>query len=41
MKLVTKLYTKTNSFPKEEIYGLTLQIKRSAIAIPCNTSKNM
>lgn len=34
MTLVTEVYQLTNLFPKEEIYGLTLQIRRSAISIP-------
>ncbi len=36
MVLVTKVYTVTNNFPKEEVLGLTSQIKRSAISIPRN-----
>ncbi len=34
MTLVTEVYQLTNLFPKEEIYGLTLQTRRSAISIP-------
>ncbi len=37
--LVTKVYEKTNTFPKEEIYGLTSQIRRSAVSIPSNISE--
>jgi four helix bundle protein len=39
MTLVTEVYQLTNSFPKEEIYGLTSQIRRSAISIPSNISE--
>lgn len=39
INLVTEIYQKTNSFPKEEIYGLTGQIKRSAISIPSNIAE--
>lgn len=39
MKLVTTIYDVTNTFPKEEIYGLTSQIRRSAISIPSNISE--
>lgn len=31
MVLVTKIYIVTNNFPKEEVFGLTTQIKRSEI----------
>ena len=39
MALVTEVYLLTNEFPKEEIYGLTSQIRRSAISIPSNISE--
>ncbi|QOG04204.1 four helix bundle protein [Flavobacterium sp. MDT1-60] len=39
MNLVTEIYQLTNSFPKEEIYGLTSQIRRSAISIPSNIAE--
>ncbi|WP_317167644.1 four helix bundle protein [Flagellimonas sp. HSM57] len=39
MKLVTKIYAKTGYFPKEEVYGLTSQIKRSAISVPSNIAE--
>jgi four helix bundle protein len=39
MSLVTEIYQLTNSFPKEEIYGLTSQIRRSAISIPSNIAE--
>lgn len=34
--LVLKIYEDTNSFPKEEIWGLTSQIRRSAVSVPSN-----
>jgi four helix bundle protein len=39
MNLVTEIYQLTNSSPKEEIYGLSSQIRRSAISIPSNIAE--
>lgn len=39
MILVTEIYQLTNSFPKEEIYGLSSQIRRSSIPIPSNIAE--
>lgn len=39
MIFVTNAYKLTNLFPKEEIYGLTSQIRRSAISIPSNIAE--
>lgn len=36
MLLVTEVYQITTVFPKEEIYGLSSQIRRCAISIPSN-----
>jgi len=33
---VLKLYKKTNNFPKEERYGITNQLRRSAVSITTN-----
>lgn len=39
MDLVVEIYKLTESFPKSEIYGLTLQMKRCAISIPSNIAE--
>ena len=36
MDLVTEVYQATARFPKEEIYGLTSQLRRAAVSIPSN-----
>lgn len=38
-KLVLYIYKKTNKFPKEEIYGLVSQMRRSAISITSNIAE--
>ena len=39
IELVTETYLKTQNFPKEEIYGLTSQIRRCAVSIPSNIAE--
>ncbi len=39
MELVTAIYKQTQNFPKEEIYGLTSQIRRCAVSIPSNIAE--
>jgi four helix bundle protein len=39
MQLVTETYKLTASFPKEEIYALTSQIRRCAVSIPSNIAE--
>jgi len=39
VELVTLIYKETNSFPSSEIYGLTSQIRRSAVSIPSNIAE--
>jgi len=37
--LVTRIYSVTNTFPKEEAYGLTSQVRRCAVSIPSNIAE--
>ena len=39
MSLVKNIYAITASFPREEIYGLTSQIRRAAVSIPSNIAE--
>ncbi|MCY4780819.1 four helix bundle protein [Sphingobacterium sp. UT-1RO-CII-1] len=39
MDLVVSVYETVRFFPKEEVYGLTSQIKRAAVSIPSNIAE--
>lgn len=39
MDLVVEIYEVTEHFPKEEKYGLTSQVRRSAVSIPSNIAE--
>ena len=39
IELVVNIYEITEKFPREEIYGLTSQIRRAAVSIPSNIAE--
>lgn len=39
MDFVENIYGLSNAFPKEEMYGLTSQIRRAAVSIPSNIAE--
>lgn len=39
MDLVEQIYAVPKSFPREEVYGLTSQIRRAAVSIPSNIAE--
>jgi len=39
MELCLQIYRVTDDFPKREIFGLTAQIRKSALSVPCNIAE--
>ncbi|NQE06469.1 hypothetical protein C5S32_11420 [ANME-1 cluster archaeon GoMg1] len=39
MELVTDIYKVTQTFPKEELYGMTNQLRRASVSVPANIAE--
>lgn len=39
MVLVTRIYSVTQGFPRDEIYGLTNQLRRASVSVPSNIAE--
>lgn len=39
MDFVVEIYNLTKEFPKEEVFGLTQQMKRAAVSVPSNIAE--
>jgi len=39
MDLASEIYATTTRFPREEAYGLTMQVRRAAVSIPSNIAE--
>ena len=39
MDLVEEVYLVSGSFPREELYGLTSQLRRAAVSVPSNVAQ--
>jgi four helix bundle protein len=39
IEIVDRVYTLTDNFPREELYGLTTQMRRAGVSIPSNIAE--
>ncbi|OQX95552.1 hypothetical protein B6I21_04810 [candidate division KSB1 bacterium 4572_119] len=39
VEFVTKIYKLTSNFPKEELFGITSQMRRASISVPSNIAE--